>query len=127
MPDRSDPRDHSPLTAPVYHVLLALADDPRHGYAILKEVEARSGGKVKLSTGTLYAVIKRLLSGGLIQETQAPPEVDRDDARRRYYTLTPAGRHVARAETERMAGLVALAATKNLAPAPGGGREGEGT
>lgn len=123
----ASPDDQLPLTAPVYHVLLALADDSRHGYAILKEVEARSNGKVRLSTGTLYAVIKRLLSGGLIEETQAPPEIESSDARRRYYALTPAGRDVARAEAERMAELVALAAIKNLAPARGGGRDGEGT
>ena len=120
----SDPLDHLPLTAPVYHILLALADDPRHGYAILKEVEAGSGGRVRLSTGTLYAALKRLLDGGLIEETPARREPDGDDARRRYYALTPLGRRVARAETERMADLVTLAAAKRLAPARGGGEEG---
>ncbi len=122
----NDPRDRLPLTAPVYHILLALADDPRHGYAILKEFEARSGGRVRLSAGTLYAAIKRLLAGGLIEETDAPSDVESDDARRRYYALTPLGRRVARAETERMADLVALAATKRLAPARGGSRGGDG-
>lgn len=126
MPIATDPRDHLPLTAPVYHILLALADDARHGYAILKEVETRSHGRLKLSTGTLYAAIKRLLGSGLIEETEARPEAQTDDARRRYYSLTPLGRSVARAETRRMADLVTLAASKDLAPAPGGNRGGEG-
>jgi len=126
MPIATDPRDHLPLTAPVYHILLSLADDARHGYAILKEVETRSHGRLKLSTGTLYAAIKRLLGSGLIEETEAGPEAQTDDARRRYYSLTPLGRSVARAETRRMADLVTLAASKDLAPAPGGNRGGKG-
>jgi DNA-binding PadR family transcriptional regulator len=124
MPTSQDPRDHLPLTAAVYHILLALVEDPRHGYAILKEVELRSAGKVMLSTGTLYAAIKRLLSGGLIEETSAPSKAESDDARRRYYALTPLGRRVARAETERMASLVALAAARDLVPAPEGSAGG---
>ena len=103
-----------PLTAPVFHVLLALADEPRHGYAILKEVEERTDRKVQLSSGTLYAIIKRLLNDGLIEEIE-----DRrahTDERRRSYRLTRLGRRVAEAEARRMEGLLKTAAEKRLIP-----------
>ncbi len=121
-----DPEAQLPLTPPVYHILLALADDSRHGYAIMKEVEARSGGRVMLSTGTLYAAIKRLLEGGLIEETDDRPSAEEDDQRRRYYVLTRFGRQVARAETHRMAELISAAQAKRLVPESslGGGKRG---
>lgn len=103
-----------PLTPPVFHILLAVADGERHGYAIIKEVEERTGGKVVLSTGTLYQAIKRLLAGDLIEETTAPPGRGNDDERRRYYRLTPFGREVAQAEVQRMAQLVEIANHKKL-------------
>ncbi len=109
-----DPEAQLPLTPPIYHILLALADDSRHGYAIMKEVEAGSGGRVMLSTGTLYAAIKRLLEGGLIEETDDRPSAEEDDQRRRYYLLTRFGRQVAQAETHRMADLIAAAQAKRL-------------
>src|SRR4029077_1876545 len=77
-----------PLTPAMFHVLLALAGDDLHGYAILKEVELRTSGKVRLSTGTLYGIIKRLLNDGLIVELRSRP-AETDDERRRYYRLTP--------------------------------------
>ncbi len=119
-----DPQAQLPLTPPVYHILLALTDESRHGYAIMKEVEARSGGRVMLSTGTLYAAIKRLLGGGLIEETDDRPSAEEDDQRRRYYVLTRFGRQVARAETHRMADLITVAQAKRLVPESllGGGR-----
>ncbi len=119
-----DPEAQLPLTAPVYHILLALVDDSRHGYAIMKEVEAGSGGRVMLSTGTLYAAIKRLLEGGLIEETDDRPSAEEDDMRRRYYVLTRFGRQVARAETHRMADLITAAQAKKLVPESlfGGGK-----
>ena len=119
-----DPDAQLPLTPPVYHILLALADGSRHGYAIMKEVEAGSGGRVMLSTGTLYAAIKRLLEGGLIEETDDRPSAEEDDQRRRYYVLTRFGRQVARAETHRMADLITAAQAKRLVPESllGGGR-----
>ncbi len=119
-----DPQAQLPLTPPVYHILLALTDESRHGYAIMKEVEARSGGRVMLSTGTLYAAIKRLLGGGLIEETDDRPSAEEDDQRRRYYVLTRFGRQVARAETYRMADLITAAQAKRLVPESllGGGR-----
>ncbi len=114
-----DPEQELPLSPPVYHILLALAEHPCHGYAIMKEVEERSGGRVRLSTGTLYAAIKRLLNGDLISETDERPDPDDHDSRRRYYILTPFGRQVARAETHRMYELVGLAESRQLFAAPG--------
>src|SRR5437870_11594972 len=103
-----------PLTPAMFHVLLALAGDDLHGYAILKEVELRTGGKVRLSTGTLYGIIKRLLSDGLIVELRSRPAESNDDERRRYYRLTPQGRHVATAEAERMDEILSIARSRNL-------------
>jgi DNA-binding PadR family transcriptional regulator len=105
---------YGPLTPAMFHVLLALAEDDLHGYAILKEVELRTGGKVLLSTGTLYGIIKRLLADGLIAELRSRPAATQDDERRRYYRLTPRGREVAAAEAERMNEIVAIARAKNL-------------
>jgi DNA-binding PadR family transcriptional regulator len=103
-----------PLTPAMFHVLLALAGDDLHGYAILKEVELRTGGKVRLSTGTLYGIIKRLLSDGLIVELRSRPAESNDDGRRRYYRLTPQGRQVATAEAERMDEILSIARSRNL-------------
>ena len=105
-----------PLTPPVFHVLLALADGDKHGYAILKEVEQRTNGKVQLSTGTLYAIIKRLLNDGLIEELDERP--DDDDERRRYYHLADLGRQVATAEARRMEELLEAARSKRLVRKP---------
>src|ERR1700731_2889470 len=102
-----------PLTPSMFHVLLALAGDDLHGYAILKEVELRTGGEVKLSTGTLYGVIKRLLNDGLIIERRERPAAH-DDERRRYYRLTPQGREVAAAEAQRLEKVVAIARARLL-------------
>jgi DNA-binding PadR family transcriptional regulator len=109
-----DPESITPLTAPVFHILLALADRERHGYAIIKEVEVLTEGKVRLSTGTLYAAIRRLLDGGLIEETEERPHPALDDERRRYYRLTPFGEEVARAEVSRMVHLTGVALDKKL-------------
>ena len=103
----------APLTPAMFHVLLALAGDDLHGYAILKEVERRTAGEVKLSTGTLYGIIKRLLNDGLIIERRERPTAN-DDERRRYYRLTPKGREVAAAEAERLEKVVALARARRL-------------
>jgi len=103
----------APLTPAMFHVLLALAGDDLHGYAILKEVELRTGGEVKLSTGTLYGIVKRLLNDGLIIERRERPAAH-DDERRRYYRLTPQGREVAAAEAARLEKVVALARSRHL-------------
>ncbi|HYT21220.1 MAG TPA: PadR family transcriptional regulator [Candidatus Polarisedimenticolia bacterium] len=110
---QDNPESFGPLTPAMFHVLLALAGDDLHGYAILKEVELRTGGKVRLSTGTLYGIIKRLLNDGLIVELRSRP-AETDDERRRYYRLTPHGRQVATAEAERMDEILSIARTRNL-------------
>src|SRR5213593_2573987 len=102
-----------PLTPAMFHVLLALAGDDLHGYAILKEVELRTGGKVRLSTGTLYGIIKRSLSDGLIVELRSRP-AESNDVERRYYRLTPQGRQVAAGEAERMDEVLSIARSRNL-------------
>jgi DNA-binding PadR family transcriptional regulator len=104
----------APLSPATFHVLLALAGEDLHGYAILKEVERRTGGSVTLSTGTLYGILKRLLADGLIIESRSRPSARGEDERRRYYRLTPSGREVASAEAERMDQLVTDARARRL-------------
>jgi DNA-binding PadR family transcriptional regulator len=99
-PSKRDPSPFLPLTPAAFHVLLALADGAKHGYAILKDVEDRTGGDVRLSTGTLYGLIKRFLDDELIVETRA------EDDRRRPYQLTAFGREVAEAEAARLERMV---------------------
>src|ERR1700740_2389473 len=111
---QNNPESFGPLTPFMFHVLLALAGDDLHGYAILKEVELRTSGKVRLSTGTLYGIIKRLLADGLIAERRSRPSEPQDDERRRYYRLTPQGRQVAAAEAERMDEVLSIARSRNL-------------
>ena len=112
MSPKTAPEPAQPLTPAMFHVLLALAGDDLHGYAILKEVEMRTEGEVKLSTGTLYGIIKRLLNDGLIIERHERPAAH--DERRRYYRLTPQGREVAATEAERLEKVVALARSRHL-------------
>ncbi len=107
-PDR-DPRALIPLTPAVFHVLLALVDGEKHGYAIIKDVAQGTSGRVELGTGTLYGIVKRLLVDGLIRESAAG-----STDRRRAYRLTPFGRKVALAEAERLHDLVNLARLKRL-------------
>ena len=104
-----DAKAYLPLTPAVFHVLVALADDDRHGYAIIKAVTARSGGAVTLGTGTLYGIVKRLLADGLVVESKRRPAAAHDDERRRYYRLTEFGRQVMSAETERLEAMVSAA------------------
>jgi DNA-binding PadR family transcriptional regulator len=109
-----DPEELLPLSPAVFHILLALADAERHGYGIIKEVEARTEGRVRLGPGTLYGSIKRMLDEGLIEESAERPDAELDDERRRYYRLTTFGRRAASAEAERLSGLVAVARAKQL-------------
>jgi DNA-binding PadR family transcriptional regulator len=104
-----DPETLLPLPTATFHILIALADDERHGYGIIQDVAARTGGQVVLSAGTLYRSIQRMLEQGLIEELSERPAPELDDERRRYYRLTAFGRAVARAETARLASLVRLA------------------
>jgi DNA-binding PadR family transcriptional regulator len=103
----------TPLTTAMFHVLLALSDDDKHGYAILKEIADQTGGEVQLSTGTLYGIIKRLLESGMIKEVRKT-DIKNDDARRRYYRLTDLGRQTAVAEAKRLEKLVMRARSKRL-------------
>jgi DNA-binding PadR family transcriptional regulator len=107
---RRDPLLFLPLTPAAFHVLLALADGPKHGYLILKEVEERTTGEVRLSTGTLYGLVKRFLDDELIVELPA------DNERRRPYKLTALGRDVAAAEAQRLQRLVSAARAVRLLP-----------
>ena len=109
-----DPNPLLPLTPAGFHILLALADGEKHGYAIMQEVAKRSQGKVRLGPGTLYGSIKRMLSEGLIEESDERPDPKLDDERRRYYRLTEFGQRVAEAEAERLEGLVDAARAKML-------------
>ncbi len=111
------PDDSGPLSAATYHILLALAGRDRHGYAIRRAVEAQSDGAVRLGPGTLYAAIRRLEDAGLIEESPWRPDADLDDARRRYYRLTSAGRTVLQEETGRLQATVKFA-LRQLAARP---------
>ena len=115
--DREQPESLLPLPPATFHILLALADEERHGYAILQDVEARTGGELKLGAGTLYRSIARMVEQGLITEVTRRRAVA-DDERRRYYKLTPFGTAVARAEMRRLAQLVRLARARGLTPGP---------
>jgi DNA-binding PadR family transcriptional regulator len=102
-----------PLTPAMFHVLLALADEDKHGYAIMKEVAEQTNGEVQLSTGTLYGIIKRLLETGMIKEVRKQAAKN-DDPRRRYYRLTDTGRQMAVAEAKRLEKLLVRARSKRL-------------
>jgi DNA-binding PadR family transcriptional regulator len=105
-----------PLPPVTFHVLLALADDDRHGYAIIQEVAARTDGELMLGAGTLYRSIHRMLEQGLIVEVRERPAPEEDDERRRYYRITKFGIEVATAETRRLAQLVKLARASGFSP-----------
>ena len=114
----SDPSPDSmlPLQPAAFHILMALADAERHGYAIIQEVAARTNGDVRLSAGTLYRSIQRMLEQGLLEEVRQRPAPELDDERRRYYRITPFGTAVARAEVQRLADLVKLARISGFVP-----------
>ena len=114
-----EPRDLLPLTPAVLNGLLAVADEERHGYAIMREVEERTGGKTRLGPDTLYGSIKRMLAGGLIEESDERPDPALDDQRRRYYKITDFGRLVAGAEAKRLSALVETARARKLLPGRG--------
>ena len=105
-----------PLQPATFHILVALADDDRHGYAIIQDVAARTNGAIRLSAGTLYRSIQRMLEEGLIVETRDRPSPEDDDERRRYYRITPLGTAVAKAEAARLADLVRMARARGLVP-----------
>lgn len=108
-----------PLLPATFHILVALADEDRHGYAIIQDVAARTDGSIRLSPGTLYRSIQRMLEDGLIVETDERPSPEDDDERRRYYRLTTLGTAVAQAEAARLMDLVRMARARGLAPRKG--------
>jgi DNA-binding PadR family transcriptional regulator len=112
--DRVD--EFLPLQPAVFHILMALAEDDRHGYAIIQNVAERTGGAVRLSAGTLYRSIQRMLEEGLLVEIDDRPDPEEDDERRRYYRITALGRTVARAEAQRLIDLVKMARASGFVP-----------
>jgi DNA-binding PadR family transcriptional regulator len=108
-----------PLPSATFHILLAVADDERHGYGIIQDVAARTNGSLKLSPGTLYRSIQRMLEQGLLVEVKERPATPDDDERRRYYRITPLGRLVAEAEARRLVQLVDMARAARFVPENG--------
>ena len=106
------PESQLPLAPATFQILLALVDGARHGYAIMKEVTTRTEGAVRLGPGTLYGCLKRMLTAGLVEESDERPDPALDDERRRYYRMTALGRRVVRAEAQRLAGAVTVAMAK---------------
>jgi len=114
MPDRVNLSTYLPLTPVAFEILLALAGGEQHGYAVMLDVERRTGGAISLHAGSLYRALNRLLEAGLIEELDARPA--HDDERRRYYRLTAAGLEVARGEARRLAAQVDAARQRQLLP-----------
>src|SRR5579872_5009754 len=102
------PESFLPLPAATFHILMAVASEDRHGYAIIRDIEQRTNGALRLSAGTLYRSIQRMLEQGLLVETSERPAPELDDERRRYYRITPFGTTVARAEARRLADLLSM-------------------
>jgi DNA-binding PadR family transcriptional regulator len=110
------PDEYLPLTPAMLDIVVALADDELHGYAIMQEVRRRTDGRKRLAPGTLYRSLRQMQERGLVAESEERPEAGLDDERRRYYRLTDLGRRVALAEVERLEDLVQAARSKGLAP-----------
>ena len=108
--------DFLPLPTATLHILMALAEGDRHGYGIIQDVTSHTDGALRLSAGTLYRSVQRMLDQGLIVETRDRPAPELDDERRRYYRITPLGTAVARAEAQRLMDLVRLARARGFAP-----------
>jgi DNA-binding PadR family transcriptional regulator len=107
-----DAREFLPLHANWFHILLSLVGRAQHGYGIMQEVQERTNGAVKLWPATLYGSLKRLISGGLIEESEERPATELDDARRRYYKLTRLGKRVLELECQRLEEMVLMAQKK---------------
>ena len=118
---RAEREEMPPLTPAVFHVLLALVDGERHGYAIMQEVTESTKGQIKMGPGTLYGTIRRLLEARMIEESDERPDPGMDDERRRYYRLTAIGQRAVKAEALRYAAMAEVARRKRLI----GGRAGE--
>jgi DNA-binding PadR family transcriptional regulator len=114
MPNTQSPQDLLPLTPPVFHILLALADEERHGYGIMQDVARQTDDALQLGPGTLYGCLKRMLAAQLVEESDERPDPALDDQRRRYYRMTGLGHRVVRAEAQRLANAVLAARSKRL-------------
>jgi DNA-binding PadR family transcriptional regulator len=107
-------RKLDPLPSAAFHILLTLAGEDLHGYAIMRQVEQQTAGRVRLGPGTLYGSIKTLLEAGLIEELEERPDAELGRERRRYYHLTSAGLKLMRSETEKLADMLRLARSKKI-------------
>ncbi len=116
IPDVPEPEAYLPLTPAVLDIMVALGEEELHGYAIMREVRRRTGGKRRLAPGTLYRSLRQMEERGWVVESEERPDPDLDDERRRYYRLTDLGRRVALAELERLEGLVSAARSKGFIP-----------
>lgn len=115
-PDAVRPESLIPLAPAVFHILMALSDEDRHGYGIIQEISTRTSGEVRLGAGTLYRSIQRMLDDDLIIEVHERPAPELDDERRRYYRITAFGTAVAKAEASRLTDLVKLARASGFTP-----------
>ncbi|HET9402176.1 MAG TPA: PadR family transcriptional regulator [Candidatus Acidoferrales bacterium] len=118
MKTKKDSEPRAPLSPAMFHVLLALADSDKHGYAIMKEVSRATNGEVSLSAGTLYGILRRLVTDDMVVEKDERPSPELDDERRRYYRLTEHGRKIAQAEARRLEEMLELAHAKRLYKRP---------
>lgn len=118
------PEDLLPLTPPVFHILLALAEEERHGYGIMQDVARQTNDALQLGPGTLYGCLKRMLAAGVVEESDVRPDPGLDDERRRYYRMTLLGRQVVRAEAQRLADAVGAAKSRRLFDRPKAGATG---
>lgn len=109
---RKDAESFLPLKSNWFHILLSLVGGEQHGYGIMQDVLERTGGQVRLWPATLYGSLKRLIVQGLIAESGDRPAPELDDARRRYYKLTPLGQRVLDLESQRLKDLVRLLETR---------------
>ena len=103
-----------PLTPPVFHILLALADEERHGYGIMQDVARQTNDKLQMGPGTLYGCLKRMLAAGLVEEADERPDPELDDERRRYYRMTTLGERAVREEAQRLAAALNAAKSKRV-------------
>jgi DNA-binding PadR family transcriptional regulator len=120
----STPEDLLPLTPPVFHILLALAEEERHGYGIMQDVAGQTNNALQLGPGTLYGCLKRMLTAGMVEESDVRPDPELDDERRRYYRMTELGQRVLRAEAQRLADAVTAAKARRLFDRPKAGVTG---
>jgi len=112
--NKADKNEHRPISVQAFQILLAVSDKQLHGYAIIQDIKRRTNGKVTLTASTLYSAIKRMLTSGLIEESEERPVVELDDERRRYYGITEEGMRVLKHEAEWLEQLTDMAREKHV-------------